>query len=101
RTLSGGETFLASLALALALADSIAELAPVDAPRLDSMFLDEGFGTLDPGTLDVVAGAIEELASTGRMIGIVTHVGDLAERMPARFEVSKGPTGSSVELVGQ
>ncbi len=101
RTLSGGETFLASLALALALADSIAELAPVDAPRLGSMFLDEGFGTLDPGTLDVVASAIEELASTGRMIGIVTHVDDLAERMPARFEVSKGPTTSSVELIGR
>jgi exonuclease SbcC len=99
RTLSGGETFLASLALALALADSIAELAPVDSPRLESMFLDEGFGTLDPGTLDVVAGAIEELASTGRMIGIVTHVGDLAERMPARFEVTKGLSGSSVTLV--
>jgi exonuclease SbcC len=101
RTLSGGETFLASLALALALADSIAELAPVDAPRLESMFLDEGFGTLDSGTLDVVAGAIEELASTGRMIGIVTHVGDLAERMPARFDVTKGPSGSSVRLVEQ
>lgn len=99
RTLSGGETFLASLALALALADSIAELAPVDSPRLESMFLDEGFGTLDPGTLDVVAGAIEELASTGRMIGIVTHVSDLAERMPARFEVRKGPATSTVELV--
>ncbi len=99
RTLSGGETFLASLALALALADSIAELAPVDSPRLESMFLDEGFGTLDPGTLDVVAAAIEELASTGRMIGIVTHVGELAERMPARFEVTKGPSTSTVQLV--
>ncbi len=99
RTLSGGETFLASLALALALADSIAELAPVDSPRLESMFLDEGFGTLDPGTLDVVAAAIEELASTGRMIGIVSHVNDLAERMPARFEVTKGPSTSTVELV--
>ncbi len=99
RTLSGGETFLASLALALALADSIAELAPVDAPRLESMFLDEGFGTLDPATLDVVASAIEELAATGRMIGLVTHVRDLAERMPARFEVTKSPTGSVVELV--
>ncbi len=99
RTLSGGETFLTSLALALALADSIAELAPVDAPRLESMFLDEGFGTLDAATLDVVAGAIEDLASTGRMIGIVTHVRDLAERMPARFEVAKTPTGSTVELV--
>ncbi len=101
RTLSGGETFLASLALALALADSIAELAPVDAPQLDSMFLDEGFGTLDPGTLDIVAGAMEELASAGRLIGVVTHVADLAERMPAQFRVTKGPATSSVELVAQ
>ncbi|MEM9565234.1 MAG: SMC family ATPase [Actinomycetota bacterium] len=101
RTLSGGETFLASLALALALADSIAELAPVDAPQLESMFLDEGFGTLDPGTLDVVAGAMEELASSGRMIGVVTHVADLAERMPAQFQVRKGPTTSTVELVAR
>ncbi len=99
RTLSGGETFLASLALALALADSIAALAPVDAPRLESMFLDEGFGTLDPDTLDVVATAIEELAASGRMIGIVTHVRDLAERMPARFEITKLPSGSTAELV--
>ena len=99
RTLSGGETFLTSLSLALALADSIAELAPVDAPRLQSMFLDEGFGTLDGATLDVVASAIEELASTGRMIGIVTHVRDLAERLPARFEVTKSAAGSTVELV--
>lgn len=101
RTLSGGETFLASLALALALADSIAELAPVDSPQLDSMFLDEGFGTLDPATLDVVAGAMEELASAGRMIGVVTHVADLAERMPAQFRVTKGPSTSTVELVSQ
>ena len=99
RTLSGGETFLASLALALALADSVAELAPVDAARLDSMFLDEGFGTLDPETLDVVATAIEELASTGRLVGIVTHVRDLAERLPTRFEVVKRSTGSTVTKV--
>ena len=99
RTLSGGETFLTSLSLALALADSIADLAPVDSPRLESMFLDEGFGTLDGATLDVVAAAIEELASTGRMIGIVTHVRDLAERMPSRFEVQKTAAGSTVELV--
>ncbi len=99
RTLSGGETFLASLALALALADSVAELAPVDAPRLDSMFLDEGFGTLDPETLDVVATAIEELASSGRLVGVVTHVRDLAERLPTRFEVVKRSTGSAVTKV--
>ncbi len=97
RTLSGGETFLASLALALALSDSIADLAPVDSPRLESMFLDEGFGTLDPETLDVVAGAIEELSASGRLVGIVTHIEALAERMPVRFVVTKGPSTSSVE----
>jgi len=97
KTLSGGEIFLASLALALALADSIAELAPVDSPRLESIFLDEGFGTLDADTLDVLASAIEELSAGGRLVAIVTHVRDLAERMPVRFEVRKGPTTSVIE----
>ena len=97
KTLSGGETFLASLALALALTDGQAEMAPEGSPGLDSLFLDEGFGTLDPDTLDVVAAAIEELGATGRMVVIVTHIRDLAERIPIRFEVTKGPTTSSVE----
>ncbi|MDH3678695.1 MAG: SMC family ATPase [Acidimicrobiia bacterium] len=97
RTLSGGEIFLASLSLALALAESIAELAPVDSPRLGSIFLDEGFGTLDGDTLDVLASAIEELSASGRLVAIVTHVRDLAERMPVRFEVRKGATTSSIE----
>lgn len=97
RTLSGGETFLASLALALALSDSISELAPAGAPRLESMFLDEGFGTLDPETLDLVASAIEELSAAGRLVGIVTHIEALAERMPVRFAVTKGPATSRVE----
>lgn len=101
RTLSGGETFLASLALALALADSIADLAPVDTPRLESMFLDEGFGTLDPETLDLVAGAIEELSASGRLVGIVTHIDALAERMPVRFVVRKEPATSVIERVSQ
>lgn len=99
KTLSGGETFLASLALALALAESIAELAADGTPGMGSLFLDEGFGTLDPETLDVVAGAIEELGASGRMVGVVTHIRDLAERMPVRFEVAKGPTTSTVERV--
>ncbi|MFN3219118.1 MAG: AAA family ATPase [Acidimicrobiales bacterium] len=99
KTLSGGETFLASLALALALAESIAELAADGTPGMGSLFLDEGFGTLDPETLDVVAGAIEELGASGRMVGVVTHIRDLAERMPVRFEVTKGPTTSTVERV--
>ncbi|MEX2504532.1 MAG: SMC family ATPase [Egicoccus sp.] len=96
RSLSGGERFLASLALALALAEHVADLAAEGAARLESLFLDEGFGTLDADTLDVVAAAIEELGSRGRMVGIVTHVADLAERLPVRFEVRRGPTGSVV-----
>ncbi|GGI05506.1 AAA family ATPase [Egicoccus halophilus] len=96
RSLSGGERFLASLALALALAEHVADLAAEGAARLESLFLDEGFGTLDADTLDVVAAAIEELGSRGRMVGIVTHVADLAERLPVRFEVRKGPSGSVV-----
>lgn len=99
KTLSGGETFLTSLALALALADGIRELASGSTPRLDSVFLDEGFGTLDPDTLDVVSTAIEELGSAGRMVGIVTHIRELAERMPTRFEVSKGMRSSAVARV--
>ena len=99
RTLSGGETFLASLSLALTLAEHLGQLAVGSEPRLESIFLDEGFGTLDPETLDTVAAAIEELGARGRTVGIVTHVRDLAERMPVRFEVQKGLGGSIVERV--
>lgn len=99
RTLSGGETFLASLALALALAERVSELSATGGNTLDAIFLDEGFGTLDPDTLDVVATAIEELGATGRMVGIISHVADLAERVPVRFEVTKGPSTSTIERV--
>ncbi|MBL8774470.1 MAG: SMC family ATPase [Acidimicrobiales bacterium] len=99
RTLSGGETFLVSLALALALADQIAELAAGGAVRLESIFLDEGFGSLDADTLETVATAIEELGAQGRVVGVVTHVRELAERLPVRFEVRKGPGGSTVDRV--
>jgi DNA repair protein SbcC/Rad50 len=97
RTLSGGETFQASLALALALSDQIRTLAAEGAPLLDALFLDEGFGTLDPETLDTVAGTIENLGQSGRMVGIITHVRELATRVPVRFEVHKGPRSSVVE----
>jgi exonuclease SbcC len=99
RTLSGGETFLASLALALALADQVAGLATAGAARLESLFLDEGFGTLDPETLDVVAAAIDELGARGRMVGVVTHVRELADRLPVRFEVTKVGGAATVERV--
>ncbi|CAN5774393.1 hypothetical protein BH23ACT2_BH23ACT2_14350 [soil metagenome] len=99
RSLSGGETFLASLALALALADQIGALAAAGSARLESIFLDEGFGTLDPNTLDTVAAAIEELGARGRMVGLISHVAELAERVPVRFEVTRDPAGSTIEKV--
>ncbi len=101
RSLSGGETFLASLSLALALADSAMDLAAEGTAPLESIFLDEGFGTLDPDTLDTVAGTIEDLGAAGRMVGIVTHIRELAERMPVRFEVQKGPSTSTVSRIEQ
>ena len=99
RTLSGGETFLASLALALALADQVAELAIGGVARLEALFLDEGFGTLDADALDIVATALDELGARGRMVGIVTHVRELADRLPLRFEVSKVAGTATVERV--
>jgi exonuclease SbcC len=97
KTLSGGETFQASLALALALSSQLAGMAAAGAARLDSIFLDEGFGTLDEATLDVVASTLENLAADGdRMVGVVTHVPALAERVPIRFAVRRDQRGSSV-----
>ncbi len=99
RSLSGGETFQASLALALALSDQLAELAANGAPKIEAIFLDEGFGTLDPESLDTVATTIENLGSSGRMVGIVTHVRDLAQRVPVRFEITKEGNRSKVQVV--
>lgn len=98
KTLSGGETFLASLALALSLAEQVASLAAHGSAKLEALFLDEGFGTLDSDTLDVVAATIEQLG-TERMVGIVTHVPDLADRIPVQYRVKKVANSSSVERV--
>ena len=99
KTLSGGETFLASLSLALALADQLADLAVEGSAQLESIFLDEGFGTLDAETLDTVAATVENLAARGRMVGIVTHVRELADRVPVQFRVTKDIRTSTVEKV--
>ncbi|MCH7230416.1 SMC family ATPase [Glycomyces sp. L485] len=97
RGLSGGETFAASLSLALALSDQLASLSR-DGACLESIILDEGFGTLDPETLDAVATTLEALtASSERTVGLVTHVVDLAERVPVRFRITKDSKGSHVE----
>jgi exonuclease SbcC len=99
KTLSGGETFLASLSLALALSEQVAHVSPQGAAHLESLFLDEGFGTLDPETLEVVCGAIAELGARGRMVGIITHVRELAEQIPVQFRVTKDGRTSRVERV--
>jgi DNA repair protein SbcC/Rad50 len=99
RTLSGGETFQASLALALALADQLGGMS--SNASLESIMLDEGFGTLDASTLDTVAATLENLAASGdRMVGVVTHVPSLAERIPVRFEITKDARGARVARVG-
>jgi DNA repair protein SbcC/Rad50 len=100
RTLSGGETFQASLALALALSSQMSTLAAAGAARLDSIFLDEGFGTLDPETLEVVAATLETLAQGQRMVGVITHVAALAERVPVRFAVTRDARTSRVVREG-
>ena len=99
RTLSGGETFLASLALALTLAEQTAELAADGSARLESLFLDEGFGTLDNDTLEIVASAIEDLGAKGRMVGVVTHQQSLADKIAVQFRVNKGPVTATVEKI--
>ncbi|KKK07352.1 AAA family ATPase [Micromonospora sp. HK10] len=101
RTLSGGETFQASLALALALSEQLAGMSTT-AASLESIVLDEGFGTLDAATLDTVAATLENLAARGdRMVGVVTHVPALAERIPVRFEVRKDARTARVERTGR
>ncbi|MFY1701155.1 AAA family ATPase [Micromonospora sp. WMMA1923] len=101
RTLSGGETFQASLALALALSEQLAGMSTT-AASLESIVLDEGFGTLDAATLDTVAATLETLAARGdRMVGVVTHVPALAERIPVRFEVRKDARSARVERTGR
>lgn len=99
KTLSGGETFLASLSLALALADQLSDLAAEGGAKLEAIFLDEGFGTLDAETLDTVAATVENLAAGGRMVGIVTHVRELAERVPLQLRVKKDHRTSTIERV--
>ncbi|WP_424952195.1 AAA family ATPase [Deinococcus sp.] len=95
RTLSGGETFLASLSLAIALSDYLA-----GNQILGALFLDEGFGTLDPQALEAVAGALENLRTGGRMVGVITHIESLSERLPHHLLVSKSAAGSSVQRLG-
>ncbi len=85
KTLSGGESFLVSLSLALALSELVSHKTSID-----SLFLDEGFGTLDPETLDVALDALDSLNASGKMIGVISHVEALKERIPIQIHVRKG-----------
>ena len=96
-TLSGGETFLASMALALGLADVIQSYA--GGIHMDTMFIDEGFGTLDPDTLDLAMETLVQLQSSGRLIGMISHVPELKTRIPAHLEVTRGDDGSTAKFV--
>ncbi|SDT86840.1 exonuclease SbcC [Pseudomonas pohangensis] len=90
KTLSGGESFLVSLALALALSDLVSHKTSID-----SLFLDEGFGTLDPETLEVALDALDSLNASGKMIGVISHVEALKERIPVQLKVQKTGMGVS------
>lgn len=95
-SLSGGESFLASLSLALGLAEVVQ--ANNGGIELDTLFIDEGFGTLDAETLDMVMGTIESLRDSGRTIGLISHVEEMKNRIPAQIVVEKGQNGSSVRV---
>lgn len=97
-TLSGGETFFASLALALGLADVVS--AEAGGRVLDTMFIDEGFGSLDPETLERVMGVLDDLRSGGRVVGLVSHVDEMRSRIPAQLHVIRTDSGSRVEMMG-
>ncbi|MET1071699.1 MAG: SMC family ATPase [Umezawaea sp.] len=96
KTLSGGESFLASLSLALGLADVVA--AETGGALLDTLFVDEGFGTLDADTLDLVMNTLDELRAGGRVVGLVSHVEELRQRIPTRLRVRKARTGSTLQV---
>ena len=96
-TLSGGETFLASMALALGLADVIQSYA--GGIHMDTMFIDEGFGTLDPDTLELAMETLVQLQFSGRLIGMISHVPELKTRIPAHLEVTRGDDGSTAKFV--
>ncbi len=92
----GGETFLASLALALGLAEVVT--ARAGGVRLDTLFIDEGFGSLDEETLELAMRTLDELRQGGRTVGVISHVAAMKEQLPAQLIVHASPHGQSVIL---
>ncbi len=98
KTLSGGESFMASLSLALGLSDEVQSSA--GGIQIDTMFVDEGFGSLDPEALDMAYKALAGLTEGNRLVGIISHVADLKERIDKQVVVTKEKTGGSfIEVV--
>jgi len=97
-TLSGGESFLAALALALGLSEAVQRFS--GGVSMEAIFIDEGFGSLDPEALELALRVLLDLRASGRLVGIISHVAELKERIPARLEVIPGRTGSRLHLVG-
>ncbi len=97
KTLSGGESFKASLAMALGLSDVVQSYA--GGVRMDTMFIDEGFGTLDQESLDSAIACLSQLKESGRLVGIISHVQELKERIPTQLRVQVGQRGSYTEFV--
>jgi exonuclease SbcC len=95
--LSGGESFKASLALALGLSEVVQEAS--GGVSLETMFIDEGFGTLDPESLEQAIETLLSIQASGRMVGIISHVQELKSRVDAKIEVTQGKTGSTIRLV--
>jgi exonuclease SbcC len=96
-TLSGGESFMAALSLALGLSDVVQSYA--GGIKLDTLFIDEGFGSLDMESLDAAIQVLIDLRATGRTIGIISHVTELKEQMALRIDVTRGSTGSGIRTV--
>ena len=97
RTLSGGETFKASLCLALGLSDVISSMS--GGLYVDTLFIDEGFGALDSESLDQACSALQGLVENRRMIGIISHVPELRERISRQLVIEKTGAGSNVKIV--
>jgi exonuclease SbcC len=97
RTLSGGEGFLAALSLALGVVDVVQAYA--GGIRIDTLFIDEGFGSLDPEALDAALQALVDLQSSGRLVGVISHVAEMKDRIPARLAVTRTAVGSRADFV--
>jgi len=97
KVISGGESFKASLSLALGLSDVVQSYA--GGISLDTIFIDEGFGSLDEDSLEKSIQCLLDLQKTGKLVGVISHVGELKERIRARIEVTQTMTGSRAKVV--